>query len=274
MRWVFGTYALSIFYVYFVAPALPCPAVIPPICTAPNSSRAPASETLHFDSRGLVVQADGDGGDSAQRVGMLYFRLHDPAAFSQALDQLEIAPGIYVRHPAQEDFRSNPNRFSRDQQRAIVMALGEYDMQARLFRLAWVHFLRFGKYQNADYLGPSHLGEYIRAFRAWPLYPVLFITDWGLVLSSLDIAIRNRDVPDEVDDNNHLMALIQASGRFPTPVSFFAQKIYRKMRPLNLGNSNLGETDPAQGAISWYHRKASGGNPFIAELYRPAISSL
>ncbi len=229
---------------------------------------------IHFDSHGLIVQADGDGGDTAQRIGMVFFRYHDAQAFERALDQLEVAPGIYVRHPYQPGFRSDPNRFSRDQQRPIIMALGMYDMHDRLGRMALAHLLRFGKYQNKDYLGPSHLGEYLRAFKAWPLYPVLFFTDVGLLVSSVDIAVRARLDGDNVDDNNHLMALIQSKQVMPTPLSWLASRIYKDFRPLNLGNQVLGEEDPVQGALSWYHRAESGGNPFIAELYRPAIAGL
>jgi hypothetical protein len=224
---------------------------------------------IHFDAHGLIVQANGDGGDTAQRTGMLFFQYRDEEAFVNALDQLEIAPGIYVRHPYQAGFRNDPNRFSRDQQRALVIAMGSYRMDDRLWRLAKAHLARFGKYQNLDYLGPSHLGEYLRAFRAWPVYPLLLITDVGLVVSSIDIALTKDK--DNVDDNNHVMALVQASQTMPTPISWLATRLYKKYRPINFGNEILGESDPVQGALSWYHRAESGGNPFISEMYRSSL---
>lgn len=305
MRWFTYLYLTSVVYAYAVAQAIP--KVIP---HGHNESTAPVFEgrlsripqsvmeddqlrdefnlsrssvlvgrtgadprtLIHFDAHGFIVQANGDGGDTAQRTGMLFFQYRDEEAFSKALDQLEIAPGIYVRHPYQSGFRNDPNRFSRDQQRALVIAMGSYGMNDRLWRLAKAHLSRFGKYQNLDYLGPSHLGEYLRAFRAWPVYPVLMLTDLGLVISSLDIAFT-RD-KDNVDDNNHVMALIQASQTLPTPVSWFASRLYKNFRPVNFGNEFLGEVDPAQGALSWYHREESGGNPFIGEAYRQPLRHL
>ena len=280
MKWLAGLYLASVLYAYVAAPRIEfdqrnlLSAGKAPVFEG-HLMRLPASDLdrslIHFDDHGLIVQADGDGGDTAQRTGMLFFRFRDAEAFRLALDQLEIREGIYVRHPYQNGFRNDPNRFSRDQQRAIVIALGSYGMTDRLWNLAKAHLLRFGKYQNLDYLGPSHLGEYIRAFRAWPLYPILCFTDLGLVISSVDIALTDRAKPDQVDDNNHVMALLQAKDVLPTPVSWIARHIYKSFRPENFGNSVLGEVDPAQGALAWYHRAESGGNPFIAELYRGAL---
>ncbi len=227
---------------------------------------------IHFDRYGLIVQADGDGGDTAQRTGMFYFIHRDPTGFRKALDKLEVRPGIYVRHPFQEGFRNDPLEFSRDQQRALVMALGKYNFQGHLWRLIWTHVSRLGKYQNRDFIGPSHLGEYIRALRSQTLYPVLWITDIGLLVSSIKTATIKRVDLNDVDDNNHIMSLAQARETLPTPISWLARKIYKKFRPENRGTILLGERCAAQGALSWYHRAESGGNPYISEAYRDTIS--
>jgi hypothetical protein len=229
---------------------------------------------LRVDAHGLIVQANGDGGDTAQRTGMFYFVHRDPKAFSRALDLLEIEAGVFVRHPYQDGFRSNPSRFSRDQQRPLVIALGAYGMHDRLWRLFEAHLRRLGKYQNRDYIGPVNVGEYIRAFKSKPLYPLLFVTDVGLIYSSLDIAVRSRFDPDDVDDNNHLMSLIQSQEVMDTPLSWLARKVYRHLRGKNLGNSELGESEPVQGAIAWYHRNQNGGNTLIPALYRNSIERL
>jgi hypothetical protein len=232
------------------------------------------SAYIQFDSMHLIVQADGDGGDTAQRTGMFYYIHYDEAAFTHALDQLEIKPGIYIRHPDQSDFRSDPSRFSRDQQRPLVIAMGKYGMNDRLWRLTKAHLMRLGKYQNADFSGPSHIGEYIRAFRARVLYPVLFVTDFALVFDSIDLAITSQFNPDSTDDNNHILSLLQAQDIMPTPVSWVARKIYKHFRAPNLGNTVFGETSPAQGALIWYHRADQGGNPLIAEGYRGLLQDL
>ena len=233
-----------------------------------------AKFTMHYDSHGLIVQADGDGGDTAQRTGMFYYVYHDPEAFERALDLLEISPGVYVRHPYQENFRSDPNRFSRDQQRPIVIAMGEYGMNERLERLFKAHVFRLGKYQNADYIGPVNVGEYIRALKIQALYPVLVFTDLALVWGSLEVAFWGGRNPDEVDDNNHVMSLVQSQRVMPTVTGWLARRIYKGFRPRNLGNEILGEDSPAQGALAWYHRLESKGNPMIAEAYRDAVRNL
>lgn len=228
---------------------------------------------MNFDRYGLIVQSDGDGGDTAQRTGMFYFMYDDVVAFERALDQLEVQPGIYVRHPYQHGFRSDPSEFSRDQQRALVIAMGAYGMHDRLARLAKAHALRFGKYQNRDIIGPSHVGEYIRAFSARHLYPVLLLTDSVLLVNSVRIVLWYRSDTDHSDDNNHVMSLAQSRYVMPTPFSWLARKVYKTFRPPNEGNFRKGESLPAQGALAWYHRAENGGNPLIAETYRAVIDN-
>lgn len=229
---------------------------------------------IQFDAFNLIVQSDGDGGDTAQRTGMFYYINGDRTAFEDALERLEIRPGIYARHPYQEGFRSDPSRFSRDQQRPLVIALGKYGMYDRLERLAWEHLKRFGKYQNVDFVGPTNISEYIRAFRARALYPVLLFTDLGLLGDSILTVTLSYFNRDRTDDNNHVLTLLQAQDIMSTPVSWLAQKIYKHFRARNFGNSVLGEGSPVQGALAWYHRPETGGNPLIADCYRDLIQNL
>ena len=55
--------------------------------------------------------------------------------------------------------------------------------------------------------------------------------------------------------------------------SEFNRYLYSLTRPVNLGNTALGEKNPVMGALRWYHRSEFEGeaNPEIAELYRPLI---
>lgn len=245
----------------------------PASITTEHASGRPPELFIQFDEHGLIVQADGDGGDTAQRTGMFYFVYDDPASFARALDQLEVRPGVYVRHPHQHGFRSDPREFSRDQQRALVIALGAYGMTARLWRMTKEHVKRLGKYQNKDFVGPSHVGEYIRAYGTSYLYPVLLVTDFALLLNSARIAIVHRYDPGHSDDNNHVMSLAQARYVMPTPASWLARKIYKKFRPPNDGNFRMKEAYAAHGALVWYHRAENNGNPLIGEAYRNVISN-
>lgn len=227
---------------------------------------------VYMDEHGLIVQADGDGGDTAQRTGMFYYVYHDPDGFARALDLLEVYPGIYVRHPFQDGFISDPRRFSRDQQRPLIITMGKYGMKDRLWRMAKGQILRLGKYQNLDYISPIGVGEYIRAFEAKPLYPILFVTDTFLFFGSLALVIEASFNPDEVDDNNHVMTLLQARDVMPTPIGRWAFLAYQHLRPKNMGNFVLGKESAVHGALAWYHREESGGNPYIGEAIYAAFA--
>jgi hypothetical protein len=226
---------------------------------------------LHFDQYGLIVQSDGDGGDTAQRTGMFYYLHDDRDGFTRSLQQLEVRAGIYVRHPHQAGFRSDPRRFSRDQHRPLLIALGKYKMQDRLREMAKQHALRLGKYQNHDFIGPVGIGEYIRAFECRTCYPILLVTDAFLAWGSIGLITHASLNPDEADDNNHIMSLLQARETMPTPLGDLAIYLYREHRPKNLGNFILGKGHPVEGALAWYHRADSGGNPYLGNAIYQAI---
>lgn len=279
MRHSIGYFSLGYFvlvgFQYVFNPFVPGPVVRSPE-RAPQSVQettiaAEYRELVHTDQYGFVVQADGDGGDTAQRTGMFYYVHRDVEGFSRALDQLEVAPGIYVRHPYQGDFRSDPRRFSRDQQRPLVIALGRYGMKDRLLRMAKQHALRLGKYQNLDFISPVGFGEYVRAFDTKALYPTLLVSDFFLFIGSIHLVVTANFDPDEVDDNNHVMTLMQAQDVMPTPFGALAMMTYLKFRPMNLGNTVFGIEDPVQGALAWYHRAETGGNPALGDAVYQAL---
>lgn len=251
----------------------------------------------HFD---LIVQADGDGGDTAQREGMfaagLYLakrgdwgaKLTGAFAIDHAIRVLQIRPGICVRHPHQPGFRSDPKHFSRDQHDPLIIAAGLHRALMFVRDSLWNQVKRWGRYQNRDFTNPNTVSVYIRAFRAWLLWPLMLITDWGLVVSSINRIVKARN-PDESDDNNHVARLAQAQEILPTPISWIARKIYKKFRPHSCGSDREArlqwarvhgvriedlpelETDAALGAFAWYHRAQNGGNPAMVELWRPII---
>jgi len=261
---------------------------------------------MHRDSLGLIVQADGDGGDTCQRTGMYWFGrfVNDgkwlestSRQFMAEATKLEVGPGILVRHPEQPDFRSDPQSTSRDQQDPLVVALGVLEplspvgkQKQLLNRIFRAHKDRFFKYQNKDIANPQTFGLYIRAFKAKWAYPFLFLTDLGLLFNAF-VAPTQRN-PDDTDDLNHIVRLTQAAIIMPTPVSWLARRLYARWRPPNCGSSIVArhewigrtgvdpsvlpplESNHVMGALTWYFRAQNNGNPEIAETYRPIIAKL
>lgn len=245
---------------------------------------------MNRDEYNLIVQASGDGGDTAQRMGMygLALTIEDPIVYTrynhlQTTLLLEVAKGTYVRHPFQPGFRSDPKQFSRDQHDAVVIYLGACNApKAYLYNILINHFKRLGKYQNADFMNLTTIGVYARALKAWWLYPLLCFTDLIYILNPLFQWVSARNNPADVDDNNAIMRHAQAATVMPTIGSWLGRKVYRQVRPKNYGCSGItnvlhpesydyNEINPIMGALVWYHRKESGGNPDIAEAYRPII---
>src|SRR5260370_26020407 len=101
---------------------------------------------IYFDSNGLLVQRDGDGGDTAQREGWAWFgnwlrtvelKMSSPVvlpiSFAATMNLLEAPsrPGEFRRHPTQPGFKSDPDAFSRDQIIPLVASMGVWGDQAR-----------------------------------------------------------------------------------------------------------------------------------------------
>ena len=232
----------------------------------------------------IICQADKDLGDSSNKVGVfLYFtklqkiyRGYNGLPLAEeaelAFSQLEVSPGIFVRHPAKAgDLYPNgtpvqfyvyePSEYSRDQQTPLVISMGEFPSQRpRLLRLFKTHASRFFKYQNKDIASPQHIGCYFRALRLWYTYPLLLITDLGLVVDSmLRVYYRWKDKEDTSNDVNNTMMNIQASQIMPTPISILARFIYKLANP--------------QDAYDRYFKLESSAPP-LNEIARPIIKDL
>ena len=244
---------------------------------------------MFIDQHGLIVQKDGDGGDTAQREGFLACSDAENSWFpgkceySEAVDLLEVKPGIWVRHP---DQWNDPKDFSRDQQTPHVWAMAKHGLKAPLRRMFWAHLKRFGKYQNWDFMSPEHLGLYIRAF-VWiypwivipgslALYSLLLFGDIFNLINTLVRIYKGRKDPDDVgDDLNHLV-IIRASQSFPTPISWISRVIYFKYRPgytwTEVDGKQIATLDPTgcgpQYALNRYFRAEAGGNPELALCWR------
>lgn len=258
---------------------------------------------MHVDRFLLPCQADGDVNDQLQRVGMIltayelsgglgFEAAANEALFSAALDNaLQPRPGIYTRYVG-----GDPANVSADQ---LIAALAAHVARRETKQIGWMAlrcFARFGFAQNykdgldgtdrrkvPDFLLLRALPLFLRASRL--LYPVAAVADLLLVFAALaavgpvlrdDSFIPVRRTPDMVDDNSIILTLAVCRARMVTPLSWLAAKLYAKLRPYNHGcyeaiDQGYVEHSPVYGALRWYHRAEAGGNPEIAELWRPVV---
>jgi hypothetical protein len=222
--------------------------LIHPLRATAQSSIDPG---IYFDSNGLIVQRDGDGGDTAQREGWAWFGnwlratefkisspVDRPIAFAASMDLLEhpSRPGEFRRHPTQPGFRSDPDAFSRDQLIPLVAAMGVWGDQARL-RRSWAakrpcHGVFTCVQGTQDLLGPELVNLYRRAWGEAPDRNGDLVLA-GSVLTRLSQAHRN---PEDVgDDVNLVVELIMAKIRSPTTASEQATTMYAKNRAVCAG---------------------------------------
>lgn len=231
--------------------------------------------TEYTDSFGLITQKNGDPGDSASRVGIYHYlrSLNEgctPAislSLNHMLTEIEIQPGIYIRHPYQpqfinETYIADPKQFSRDQTVPLILAMGQFDNEVmRLKSLSHAQSSRpFFKFQNGDLLGPMEGNAYIRATNSKWMYPFLCIFDIGLVVNaSIRVVKRFFNPNDTSDDVVMGLLIIQAYNRLSTPLSWLARQIYKLARPQN--------------ALDSYFSPESGASP-LNELYRPQFQKM
>jgi len=218
---------------------------------------------MYYDSNGLIVQKDGDGGDTAGREGDYYFHLgltgYVHTDFDTVLANLQLSPGVFIRNPIKYN---DPKDFSRDQTIPLILAMGEMERYETLRHLFWNQCKRFGFYPNGDIGSFEDLGYYIRAFKAWYLYPALILGDIEMLGESIIRIIKSKDLNDTSDDINHTLALLQAQHHFATPISWLARKIYKAFVVGGIQSRWDGYFDPE-----------SGANDFN-NLYRSLISGM
>src|ERR1700687_2570660 len=174
---------------------------------------------IYFDSNGLLVQRDGDGGDTAQREGWAWFGqwlrteklemsspFKPPILFEPTMNLLEDPrrPGEFRRHPTQPGFKSDPDAFSRDQIIPLVAAMGVWGDQARLKR-SWAakrpcHFVLTCVQGTQDILGPDLVNLYRRAWGEAPDPN----GDKALALGMADRLRQANQNPEDVGDGVNL----------------------------------------------------------------------
>lgn len=271
----------------------------------------PCSENpMHLDQYGLPQQNDGDVEDQLQRIGMIIVaetltlknlsKLGRTCAFAiMKSGRLTAGRGIYKRHSS-----GDPRNVSADQLISALGALVVLRWREEILDLFVATYRRLGFAQNfrrihdnsehwkiPDFLLIRALPLFARAH--WALYPLAVVVDVLLLPLAIgvilpvwrdDKLIPVKRTPDEVDDNNTILTLAVCRARMPTPLSYFAAKLFARIRPWNYGcasetaargpveTANQFAWDPVNGALRWYHRKENGGNPQIAILWHPVVA--
>jgi len=252
----------------------------------------------YLDDYDLVVQKDKDGGDTANKIGLLgvasYF-LKDVTLknyVNNSLVKLIVStePLLMVRNPKPRVFWSDPNHFSRDQQSAVVLGAALTDRLELVKDLAKAHLKRYGAYQNfqlfgktedvngkttpvkGDIASPEHLGYYARALNLYVFYPLLYVSDLFMLINSIVIVIKShRDPDDTSNDLNHIAALLFTKVKQPTLLSWLARQVYVRLRA-NAGKDKQSRLQgfAPQTALDHYFREETGAPP-INEYFRPFL---
>lgn len=207
--------------------------------------------------------------------------------------------GWFIRHVG-----GNTNNVSADQLISALCAQVAMENSKGVWNMFKACIRRFGFAQNykdglngdsktkiPDFMLLRALPLYLRVHALW--YPLRVFADALLVIQALLACgpvwkdgggFKKRDAGD-VDDNNTILTLAVCRARMPTALSIIACKIYGKFRPWNYGCMQREITyadifdpphleeepyafHPAYGALRWYHRAESGGNPEAAEMWR------
>jgi hypothetical protein len=185
----------------------------------------------YFDNYKLIVQKDGNAGDTCQRMGYYYFWLSFiPSSgnfpyptvndFKNAYFKLEKRPGRLCRHP-KPGWWSNDNRISRDQLKGLLFgmwATDSKDLAKRIFKEHLSRGLLFAYNTGHNNNEPGKKipdltlfdiwALYIRIFKTVPLYPLLPIFDLQLVVNAMGRFLRGAVDPNDVDDLNFVGDLI------------------------------------------------------------------
>lgn len=189
-------------------------------------------------AKNSIVQADGDSGDSAQRVGH-FFALSKLATANQqvisyesAINAHTISPGVYKRSTDDSHWGSNPDNFSRDQWQALQLAFAAHNDKKRLCESMMALLKRGLLHQNSregtdgnklkfpDIAHPSHFSVFIRGMNLWFLWPILWLFD---VCFLADLFFRKY-----ATDYDNMLApqMLYANVKYATPVSKLAMKLY------------------------------------------------
>ena len=259
---------------------------------------------MNRDKYGLIVQKDGDDGDSLHRMGVFLIgeilARRDYIASKAMLDMISHLSSIdengkiYWRRGATQ--WTNPNDVSRDQLIPVIIGLGLFEREAGLpshvldKTIAMIEENRLRAPNGDLFIGHYSLivrstwqrYDYLQKALSWAF---LLITDVPLVFGAIVKCLPfrwneqkkafERNGMDQVDDWNDFLPLLQAMILAPTPLTWLARKIYSNFRGENhghlLNSTYLCDSDVLD-ALLWYNRHTSGGNPELVDPFVSVIS--
>lgn len=195
---------------------------------------------IPYVSENTIKQADGDTGDSAQRVGTFFSlvgmlgKKQSVLDYDTAINAHTAGPGVYRRSPLKSFWGYRTNNFSRDQWQALQLSFATNADKVRLCD-SMLQLVKSGLlHQNThtgtdgdfkkfpDIAHPSHFAVFIRGMNWWLLWPVLCILDLFL----LGDLLARKSAADY--DNMLAPQMLYANIKLQTPVSKLAISLYVK----------------------------------------------
>lgn len=237
----------------------------------------------------------------------IYKAQHDECEGEKAAQNL----GYKVEHDACEAGKASQNAMYKAEHDACELAKTTSKAACEAQKAIDSTLCMITNVHSGDIVGPMTVNLFRRALGEDPLIPistqialppvnigsgVLGEAELGLNVG-LRLAAATRDRGDTGDDLNLIVKLLMAKLQSPTPVSEGATTLYATTRPLSYG-SYLGkyhevygedatdiekriaagidagwpsDSSAIVGAMRWYHRKDTGANPQLAELYESIV---
>lgn len=242
------------------------------------------------DSFGFIVAKSGSRLKSSFFTSLYYLSLYLDSVsmrkwykkdFAKLLNKLkdDEFSGKFKSHPKQVGHQPF---VSDNMSLPLLITLGAYNFKSELWAF-FIFWLKGGvrKSEEPYFVGdrrgvafklPSRntdfIGPFIRAFRAWYLWPVLFICDIQLLFNSLQIRTRK----ETNTDFTHLSKILQAKEVLPTPFSYFARVVYKK-RLFSIAPSGASyiPKNSIQSALLNYCGQGNYENPPLDEAFRNIV---
>ena len=225
-------------------------------------------------SLGFISQADGDTGDSCNRLGVLYSLLffagyerdHLQRDLKEGLliesEKICHGVGVYSRSPYKDHWGFKIDNLSRDQKEMLQLAFATNGLKSQLKSSILKTILNFGFHQNTrrgtddpknrwkmpDIMAPRELACAIRGLDLWYLSPALYLIDIFLIISVLT---RKSDEWDQ--DPKLSINLMYSVIKYPTTLSKFALKKYLMTNHLERLYNYFKEEDGNNGILPLYY---------------------
>lgn len=210
-------------------------------------------QNLQFltDENNVVLQRDYDGGDSLGRTGNLYFHkgltlketkfIYAKLEYRKALDSLKAinSDGDYVRY-SKEPYNQYKD-MSRDNKMQAILAMGALKMKKEIAQAFWADVKRFFRTPNGDFIGPTEINMYIRAYHlagenSMILYPIVCLFDLGQLVNSALISFLKGKEPGPIRRwlaDKGLYFMVQDYPKSVNPTAWQAWSIH--------GENNVGD---------------------------------